>query len=190
MTGMGTMTPAWPLETERLRLRPFELDDLDVLHEIYSDADVVRYLYEEPRTRDELVPALERKLARTALAVEGDGLSAAVTLRETGQVVGDVSLFWLSEEHRQAELGFVMHPAWQGRGFATEAARPFLAFAFETLGAHRVIGRLEARNIGSARVLEKLGMRPEAHLVENEWVKGEWQSELVYAILERDWRAR
>jgi RimJ/RimL family protein N-acetyltransferase len=190
MVGMGTMIPAWPLETERLRLRPFELDDLDVLHEIYSDADVVRYLYEEPRTRDQLMPALERKRARTALAVEGDGLSAAVTLRDTGQVVGDVSLFWLSEAHRQAELGFVMHPAWQGRGFATEAAGPVLAFAFETLGAHRVIGRAEARNAGSARVLEKLGMRREAHLVENEWVKGEWQSEVVYAILDRDWRAQ
>jgi RimJ/RimL family protein N-acetyltransferase len=52
---------------------------------------------------------------------------------------------------------------------------------------HRVIGRAEARNAASARVLEKLGMRLEAHFVENEWVKGEWQSELVYAVLEREW---
>jgi RimJ/RimL family protein N-acetyltransferase len=52
-----------------------------------------------------------------------------------------------------------------------------------------VIGRAEARNIGSARVLEKLGMRREAHLVENEWVKDEWQSELVYAMLDREWLA-
>ena len=63
-----------------------------------------------------------------------------------------------------------------------------LAFAFEELGLHRVVGRLEPRNTGSARVLEKLGMRREAHLVENEWVKGEWQSELVYALLAREWR--
>ena len=62
-----------------------------------------------------------------------------------------------------------------------------LDFAFGPLGLHRVIGRLEPRNVGSARVLEKLGMRREAHLVENEWVKGEWQSELVYAILAREW---
>ena len=63
-----------------------------------------------------------------------------------------------------------------------------LGFAFGPLGLHRVIGRLETRNVGSARVLEKLGMRREAHLVENEWVKGVWQSELVYAILAREWR--
>jgi RimJ/RimL family protein N-acetyltransferase len=62
-----------------------------------------------------------------------------------------------------------------------------IGWAFGTFGLHRVIGRTEARNTASARVLEKLGMRLEAHLVENEWVKGEWQSELVYAILDREW---
>ena len=54
---------------------------------------------------------------------------------------------------------------------------------------HRVIGRLEARNVASARVLEKLGMRREAHFIENEWVKGEWQSEYVYAMLAEEWAA-
>ena len=53
---------------------------------------------------------------------------------------------------------------------------------------HRVIGRLEARNEASARVLERLGMRQEAHMIENEYVKGEWQSEVVYALLDREWR--
>ena len=63
------------------------------------------------------------------------------------------------------------------------------AVSSSDVGLHRVIGRTEARNVGSARTLEKLGMRREAHLVENEWVRGEWQSELVYAILDREWRA-
>jgi RimJ/RimL family protein N-acetyltransferase len=78
-------------------------------------------------------------------------------------------------------------PAEQGKGYATEAARAFLRVAFEEFGFHRVIGRTEPRNTASARVLEKLGMRQEAHLVENEYVKGEWQSELVYAMLDREW---
>lgn len=62
-----------------------------------------------------------------------------------------------------------------------------LDWVFGTAGLHRVIGRTEARNIASSRVLEKLGLRLEAHFIENEWVKGEWQSELVYAILDREW---
>ena len=64
--------------------------------------------------------------------------------------------------------------------------RPFADGDLDAL--HRVIRRTEARNVASARVLEKLGMRREAHLVENEWVNGEWQSELVYAMLDREWR--
>jgi len=180
--------PDWPLRTDRLLLRPFEADDLDALHAIHSDEAVVRWLYNDPRTLNETRELLERKIAGAALHAEGDWLGAAMTLRDTGELVGDLSLCWASETHRQGELGFVVHPLHQGRGYATEASRPMLAFAFEELGLHRVVGRLEPRNTGSARVLEKLGMRREAHLVENEWVKGEWQSELVYALLAREWR--
>jgi RimJ/RimL family protein N-acetyltransferase len=176
-----------PIETERLRLRPFDVVDLETMYEIYSDEGVVRWLYEGVRTRDEVRELLSRKQTNLGVAGDGDELSVAVERRETGELVGDVSLACRSVEHRQAEIGFVMHPAHHGRGYAGEAARPLLDLAFSTFGFHRVIGRLEPRNGGSARVLEKLGMRREAHLVENEWIKGEWQSELVYAVLAREW---
>jgi RimJ/RimL family protein N-acetyltransferase len=104
-------------------------------------------------------------------------------------LVGDVVLHLLSQEHSTAEIGFIVHPDHQGHGYATEAARPLLKLAFEDVQLHRVIGRVEPRNVASTRVLEKLGMRQEAHLIENEFVKGEWQSELVYAMLDREWRA-
>jgi RimJ/RimL family protein N-acetyltransferase len=184
---MTTYTPVWPMQTERLLLRPFEEGDLRALHEMQSDEAVVRYLYHDTRSLDEVRAVLARKSAGVTVAGEGDGLSAAVVLRDTGELVADVSLWWVSEGHQQAEVGFVVHPAHQRRGYATEAARPMLDFAFATMGVHRVVGRTEARNTGSARVLEKLGMRREAHFVENEWVKSEWQSELVYAVLASEW---
>jgi RimJ/RimL family protein N-acetyltransferase len=183
------MRPDWPLETERLVLRPFEEGDLDALHKVHSDEEVARYLYNEPtRSLEETRELLGRKMAGVQLTAEGQWISAAVIARESRQFVGDVALHWVSEQHKTGELGFIFDPEHQGRGYATEAARAFLALAFEGLNLHRVIGRAEARNVASARVLEKLGMRREAHLVENEWVKGEWQSELVYAILEHEWR--
>ena len=77
-----------------------------------------------------------------------------------------------------------------GNGYATEACRALLDLAFGELDLHRVIGVIEPRNVASGRVLEKLGMRKEAHFVENESVKGEWQSEAVYAILAREWAER
>ena len=182
------MKPGWPLETERLLLRPFGEGDFDALYAMQSDVESARWLYNEPRTPEQTRSLLAVKIAGAELTKEGDWLSAAVIARATGEHVGDVSLNWASEEHRTGEIGFIFHPAHQGRGYATEAAHRVLAFAFEDLRLHRVIGRLEPRNTASARVLEKLGMRREAHLVENEWVKGEWQSELVYAILEHEWR--
>ena len=182
------VAPTWPLRTERLTLRPFTPDDLAALYAIQSDEGVARWLYNDPRSLEETRELLATKIGGASVRGEGEWLSAAAVLREAGELVADVSLLWASETHRQGELGFVVHPAHQGRGYATEASRPLLEFAFRTLGLHRVVGRLEPRNVGSARVLEKLGMRREAHLVENEWVKDAWQSELVYAILAREWR--
>lgn len=179
--------PDWPIRTDRLVLRPFRESDFDVLYEINSDAGVVRWLYNEVRTRAQVAELLKVKIAGAAVHAPGEWLAAAVESTETGELVADVDLLWADEQHRSGELGFIVHPAHQGKGYATEASRPLLDWAFGNLGLHRVIGRTEARNTGSARVLEKLGMRREAHLVENEWVKGEWQSELVYAVLDREW---
>jgi RimJ/RimL family protein N-acetyltransferase len=182
-------SPAWPLATERLVLRPFGESDFSGLYAIHSDESVARWLYNDARSEEDVRALLGRKMAVTALTEEGQWLSSAVTLRDTGELAGDLALHWVSREHRCGEVGFIIHPAHQGHGYATEAASALLPFCFETMGFHRVIGRTEARNTGSARVLEKLGMRREAHLVENEYVKGEWQSELVYALLDHEWRS-
>jgi RimJ/RimL family protein N-acetyltransferase len=182
-------TPSYPIQTERLLLRPYERGDFDALLAIQSREDVVRYLYEDPLGADDVRALLDRKLAETSLSDEGDTVAVAVVLRTGGGMIGNCILHWSSRQHQQGEIGFVFHPDHHGRGYATEAARPLVDFGFDEVGLHRIIGRLEARNIASARVLEKLGMRREALLIENEFVKGEWQSELVYAILAREWRA-
>jgi RimJ/RimL family protein N-acetyltransferase len=180
----------YPLLTERLVLRPFRDDDLDAFHAIQSRPDVVRYLYWEPKSRDEVREMLGRRMLQTAIDNEGDGLHLAADLRTTGELIGHFSLYYASQEHRQGEIGFVLHPEHRGHGYATEGSRLMLRFGFEDLGLHRIIGRCDARNTPSARVMERLGMRREAHLIENEFIKGEWTDEFTFAMLDREWRAR
>jgi RimJ/RimL family protein N-acetyltransferase len=177
------------LETERLLLRPWVAGDLDALFAMHSRPDVARYTYWDARTRDEVRAVLGKKTTFDAIRAESDILALAAVLKDTGEVIGDIVLQWLRDETLQGEIGFIVHPDHHGRGYATEAADVLLRIAFRDVGLHRVVGCVEERNTASARVLEKLGMRREAHLGENEWVKGEWQSELVYAVLAREWRS-
>ena len=184
------LRPDYPLVTERLELRPLRLDDLDDLLVYHSRPDVTRYLYWEPRDRPRMLEALRQRMRMSSLSHEGDGLVLGAALRATGTVVGEVNLGWLSEQHRQGEIGFVFNPAYHGRGLAGEAAQVMLRLGFADLGLHRIVGRCDARNGPSARLMERLGMRREAHFVHNEIFKGEWGDEFVYAMLDHEWRAR
>ncbi|HEY8523659.1 MAG TPA: GNAT family N-acetyltransferase [Acidimicrobiales bacterium] len=182
------LRPEYPIRTERLDLRPFVPEDHADVLAFRSRADVARYLLTGRLGPDEVRELLRKAAGRTALRREGDELALAVVERATGRVIGDVVLVWRSADHMTGEIGYVFHPEVQGRGYATEAAQAVLALGFDQLGLHRIIGRCDARNTASARVLERLGMRQEAHFVENERIKGEWTDELVYALLAREWR--
>ncbi len=181
------LEPAYPLRTERLDLRPFQEDDGDFLTELQGDPEITRYLYYEPLTREKSLQALAKRMQNRVLRGDGDLLSLVAVRRETGEGVGEATLFYRSVEHAGGEVGYMVHPAHQGRGYATEMSAEMLRLAFEDLHLHRVVGRLDARNSASANVLEKLGMRREAHLISNEFVKGEWCDELDYALLGDEW---
>lgn len=178
-----------PITTARLLLRPYTEDDHDALLAIRSREDVTRYLYFGPQTPAQVRKTIERRITATVLESEGDSIILAIVTRDSGAFVGDINFNYVSEENSFGEIGFVINPDQRGRGYAGEAAAAMLALGFRDLGLHRIIGRCDARNKASARVMEKLGMRREAHFLENEFVKGEWSDELVYAILAREWEA-
>ena len=180
------MTPV-ELPTERLLLRPFTPADLDRLADLQSRPEVSRFLYWEPRSREESAAALDRYMTEDHLEQDDDSLALAVVRREDSRLLGNASVWLRSVKHRQVEIGYVFHPDAGGQGYATEAARALVDFAFADLNAHRVFARTDARNIASAALLTRLGMRQEAHFREAEIFKGAWGDELVFAVLDREW---
>ena len=179
--------PVFPIATARLDLRPHRTGDLEDLLMFHSDPEVVRYIPWPVRDREETAVALDLKTVRDSIAEEGDWLILAVELRETGQVIGEVLLKWDSELHRRGEIGFALSTAFHGQGLAREAAAAVLDYGFGEMQLHRIIGRCDARNDASARLLLALGMHQEAHLREHEFFKGEWIDDLVFGILRDEW---
>jgi RimJ/RimL family protein N-acetyltransferase len=183
-----SLHPAYPLRTRRLSLRPLTGRDIDALLNYRADAEVCRYLPFEPMTRADIEQHLASRWAGTWLTDEGQELRLGVELAATGELIGDVVLFWHSREHRGGEIGYVLHPGRQGHGYATEAARAVLSLGFEELGLHRIVARIDERNEASAGIARRLGMRQESRLVHNEVFKGEWRTRLDFAILADEWR--
>ena len=181
--------PVYPVRTERLNLRPHREDDLDDLAAFHSLPEVVRFVPWPVRDREQTRTALRAKLGQDALRAPGDWLVLAVELRETSTVVGEVLLKWVSEESRQGELGFALHAAYQRQGLAAEAARAVLALGFNELGLHRITATCIAGNDRSAQLLTRLGMRQEAAFVHSILFKGAWADQLLFALLDTEWRA-
>ncbi len=182
--------PTYPIGTERLWLRPFSRGDVDAVYSYRSRADVSEFLFDEPMSHEECAEAVRARTAQIAFTGEGDKILLAVERKDDNRLIGEVSLIWRSLVEQQAEIGYIFHPDAHGRGYATEAATALLAFAFGDVGIHRVYARCDARNGASARVMERLGMTREAHFREHAHVKGRWDEELIYAILDREWQAR
>ncbi|NUR94402.1 MAG: GNAT family N-acetyltransferase [Kribbellaceae bacterium] len=184
------MTYSLPIETDRLILRRYVENDYDDLLRLQSNPDVTRFLLYDVRTPEQVRDALTGRLADVPMDSDGQALTVAVILRDTGRHLGEVTLFLNSTEQRTGEIGYVFHPESHGHGYAAEAAVELLRLGFEELGLHRIIARLDARNDGSVKLLNRLGLRQEAHFVRNEYLKGEWTDELVFAMLFDEWNKR
>ncbi|WP_187432525.1 GNAT family N-acetyltransferase [Agromyces mariniharenae] len=188
-----------PLRTERLVLRPLEASDAAEVYEYQRIPEVLRYLPWPMRERAEAYAHTARRAAGRVLAADGDFVFFAAILPGSAadepaagardRLIGDFMIRVSSVQHAQLELGWVLHPDVQGRGYAREAAAALRDFAFEHLNPHRVQAFLDARNAASAALCERLGMRREASLLEEEYNDGEWQDTAVYGILRREWAA-
>jgi RimJ/RimL family protein N-acetyltransferase len=177
-----------PRSTARLILRAYERDDLAAFHDLFSREDVCRYIPFGPMDLEQARDKLELRVRQVRIDADGDALLFAVVEAATGRMIGELMLRLASAHNRQGEIGWAFHPDAQGRGLATEGARELLRIGFDEMELHRITAGCDARHGASLRVMERLGMRREAELIESELLRGEWASEIVCAMLASEWR--
>ncbi|GAA1667984.1 GNAT family protein [Kribbella yunnanensis] len=171
------------VQTERLTLRRFTPGDATAFAAYRSDPEVARFQSWEAPVRE--------PEALTTVTGFGNGdpdapgwFQYAVDL--DGVLIGDLGLH-LDENLMQAELGFTLAPAYQGKGYATEAVRGLLDHLFTAKNLHRVSAECDARNTSSARLLERVGFQREGLRRSHTWIKGEWTDDLLFGLLRSDY---
>ena len=185
----GALLPFAPViySTPRLIVRRFRSEDLMDAFAILSDPEISKYEQWDVFDLEDV-----RKDLEAQAAVEPGTPKVwnefAVTLRDGGTCIGNISFKRSEPEEAQAEVGFHFASAWHGKGYGKEAVTGLIDWLWG-LKLHRIWAVADTRNVSSWKMMEKLGMRREAHFRENCLVKGEWADEYLYAMLEPEWRA-
>lgn len=172
------------LTTKRLILRELQQGDYPAIHAMESDPEVIRFEHnrlnnEEIRLRFDLMLNDQHSTPRVAYRF-------AITLRPNDMARGRISLILNNPVIGEWEIGWTMHREEWGKGYAPEAAREVLRFAFSELKAHRVMAFCHAENAASVRVMEKAGMQREGRLRKVRWLHDQWHDEFVYSILDEE----
>lgn len=181
------LMPSLPIETDRLLLRAFTEADAKRYHSYRSLPETVRYMYRDPMTMEE---AIERMSTYAKLEFEkvADVVTLAIQPKNTKELAGEILFKLDSVRAKQAEIGWSAHPDAVGNGYVTEAAAALLRVGFDHFGFHRIFARIDTENTASIRIAQRLRMRREAHLIDNDYFNGRWGSEYVYALLESEFR--
>ena len=174
------------IATERLLLREFSADDWRAVLDYQRDPLYLRYYPWEDRTEAE-ARAFVEMFRDWQFEQPRRRFQFAITRREDGELIGNCGIRRKPDNEWEADIGYELAPGWWGRGYATEAARAVVDFGFGELGLQRISSWCNADNVGSARVLERLGFRKEGRLRRNEYFKGRWWDTLLYAMLAEEW---
>ncbi len=178
------MPPRQPvLETERLRLRPFCLDDAPRVRDLAGDPAIARTTLHIPHPYPE--GAAERWIATHASTYYGGGGATFAVCLKDGALIGCAGL-GATPAHRRAELGYWIGVAWWNQGYCTEAARAVIAFGFREMGLHKIASRHFASNPASGRVMEKAGMAREGLLRGHFCKDGAMQDSVEFGTLNPD----
>lgn len=175
--------PKFPvLETERLRLRRFHAVDVDAMHAAFGSARAMRYWSTPPlATRAETARRV-RGIIR--IDAQDQWLRWAITRRRDDVCLGMINYYSRDQRSRRLELGWILAPRHQGKGYAREATRAVIRYCIDALGTHRIEAVIMPENVASIRLAESVGFKLEGGPLRDRWRRGdEYRSVLIYGLL-------
>lgn len=175
------------ITTHRLLLRPLQLSDSNAMFAYRSLPEVYRYQFFAPKNSQDMLGFIT-KLANAPINTPGSWFQMGILLKESGDFIGDCGMHFPDDDSQQAEVGITLSPQFQGKGYATETLTALLNHLFYALDKHRVFASVDPRNQASIAMMERVGMRKEAHFRQSLWFKEEWLDDMVYAILKEEWQ--
>lgn len=177
------------IETDRLIIREFNDDDFTSVHLYASDPEVIKYLPFGPNTNLDTELFLT-KVKNFQIQYPRYDYEFAVVLKENNLLIGGCGIHVTNPNNKEASIGYCYNKTYWGQGYASEAANAIIAFGFKNLNLHRVYATCAPDNIGSAKVMEKVGMTKEGHLREHKLQKGTWRDSFIYSILEHEYNSK
>lgn len=175
--------------TPRLALRDLEPSDGPRIFSYHRRPEVARFQSWGTDSVDSIQTYI-RGLAAIEPGTPGKWYQVGIFLLDGGKLIGDTGFHVLEHDPEQAEIGITLAPDFQGQGYASEALKALLSYIFTTQGKHRVFASVDPRNASSMKLLERIGMRKEAHFVRGLWFRGEWVDDVVFALLGEEWQHR
>lgn len=172
------------IETSRLIIRDLVIEDWRDVHSYASNPEVTEFMLWGPNNEAETKSYVNQQLEKQQTNDRTD-FEFAVILKDTNQFIGGCGMYI---KELNAEIGYCFHPEYWGNGYASEASEALLRLAFEKFKVHRVYATCRPGNIGSAKVLTKIGMKKEGHLREHIWAKGKFHDSYLFSMLESDYK--
>ncbi len=175
------------LNSSRLQFRPLSESDVNEVFELRSDPVIMQYIPRPlAKTKDD---ALEHIRTVQSIIDNNQGLNWGLTLKEDNKLIGIIGFYRMQPENFRFELGYILLPEFQNKGYISEAIKTVLHYAFEILNFHSVEAIIDPDNAASERVLLKNGFVKEAHILENEYWDGKFLDTVIYSLLKRNFDA-
>lgn len=175
--------------TKRLLLRPIHRKDANAVFAYRSDKLINQFQGWIPETSEDMIDFIQNKVC-AMINRPGTWFQLVIINQENGAIVGDIGIHFIDEESKQAELGCTIDKKYHGQGYATEAMSAVINLLFNELNKHRISASIDPRNKASIKLVERLGFRLEAHFRESLLINGVWVDDLVYALLENEWKVK